>query len=58
MEEKERKNYMEAREKKILATEAKLMTIQSNEMNALRKRLQMKMNECLKLREVEHNKLL
>lgn len=49
---------MEAREKKILATEAKLMTIQSNEMNALRKRLQMKMNECLKLREVEHNKLL
>ena len=37
--EKERKNYMEARHKKIMAAEAKLMQRQLNEMNALRKKL-------------------
>ena len=58
VEEKERKNYMDARHKKILAAEAKLMQKQANEMNALRKKLSGKMNERLKLREVEHNEIL
>ena len=49
---------MDARHKKILAAEAKLMQKQQNEMNALRKKLQGKMNERLKLREVEHNEIL
>jgi len=34
------------------------MQKQSNEMNALRKKVQGKMNERLKLREVEHNEIL
>lgn len=58
MEEMERQNYMEARHKKILASEAKLMGKQQNEMNALKKKLEARMNERLKLREVEHNKIL
>lgn len=49
---------MEARHKKILAAEAKLMAKQQNEMNALKKKLEARMNERLKLREVEHNKIL
>lgn len=49
---------MEARHKKILASEAKLMGKQQNEMNALKKKLEARMNERLKLREVEHNKIL
>jgi hypothetical protein len=49
---------MEARHKKILAAEAKLMQKQQNEMNALKKKLEARMNERLKLREVEHNKIL
>ena len=58
LEEQERQNYMEARHKKILAAEAKLMQKQQNEMNALKKKLEARMNERLKLREVEHNKIL
>lgn len=34
------------------------MTKQQNEMNALKKKLEGRMNERLKLREVEHNKIL
>lgn len=49
---------MEMRHKKILAAEAKLMQKQQNEMNALKKKLEARMNERLKLREVEHNKIL
>ena len=49
---------MENRHKKILAAEAKLMQKQQIEMNALRKKLEGKMNERLKLREVEHNEIL
>ena len=49
---------MEGRHKKILAAEAKLMQKQQNEMNALRKKLEGKMNERLKLREQEHNEIL
>ena len=49
---------MEKRHKKILAAEATLMQKQQIEMNALRKKLEGKMNERLKLREVEHNELL
>ena len=58
IEENERQNYMETRHKKILATEAKLMQKQQNEMNALKKKLEARMNERLKLREVEHTKIL
>ena len=46
---------MEKRHKKILAMEAKLMQKQQIEMNALRKKLEGKMNEYLKKREQEHN---
>jgi Skp family chaperone for outer membrane proteins len=49
---------MENRHKKILAAEAKLMQKQQIEMNALRKKLEGKMNERLKLREQEHNEIL
>ena len=49
---------MEARQKKILSSEVKLMNKQQNEMNALKKKLEARMNERLKLREVEHNKIL
>lgn len=49
---------MEDRHKKILAAEAKLMQRQQTEMNSLRKKLEGKMNERLKLREVEHNEIL
>lgn len=58
MEEKEKAQHLENRHKKILAAEAKLMQKQQNEMNALRKKLEGRMNERLKLREVEHNKIL
>lgn len=58
MEDKEKNQHLENRHKKILAAEAKLMQKQQNEMNALRKKLEGRMNERLKLREVEHNKIL
>ena len=55
LEEMERQQHMDTRHKKILAAEAKLMQKQANEMNALRKKLENKMNEYLKKREQEHN---
>lgn len=58
MEEKERQQHMENRHKKILSAEAKMMQKQQIEMGALRKKLEGKMNERLKLREVEHNEIL
>ena len=58
MEAKEREKYMEERNKKIIAEEAKLIKKQQNEMNALKKKLESNLNERLKLRETEHNKLL
>jgi len=58
LEEMERQQHMDTRHKKILAAEAKLMQKQQIEMNALRKKLEGKMNERLKLREVEHNEIL
>lgn len=58
MEEGERQGYLENRYRKILAAEAKLMQKQQNEMNALRKKLEARMNERLKLRDIEHNKIL
>jgi len=39
-----------------VAAEAKLITKQQNEMNALRKKIEAGMNEKLKQREAEHNK--
>ena len=49
---------MKDRHKKIIAAEAKLIQKQQNEMNALKKKLEANLNERLKLRETEHNKLL
>ena len=47
---------MQARHKKIVAAEAKLIQRQQNEMAALRKKIESNMNERLKTRELEHNK--
>ena len=49
---------MKQRHKKIIACEAKLIQKQQNEMNALNKKLDANLNERLKLRETEHQKLL
>ena len=54
----ERDKYMDDRNKKIIAQEAKLIKKQQCEMNALKKKLESNLNERLKLRESEHNKLL
>lgn len=58
MENAEREAYMQSRHRKILAAEAKLLTKQQNEMNALQKKLEARMAERLKVRESDHNKLL
>jgi hypothetical protein len=58
MEVGERDKYMDERNKKIIALEAKLIKKQQGEMNALKKKLESNLNERLKLRETEHNKLL
>lgn len=58
MEIEERDKYMDERNKKIIALEAKLIKKQQGEMNALKKKLESNLNERLKLRETEHNKLL
>lgn len=58
LEATEREKYMKERHQKIIASEAKLIQKQQNEMNALKKKLEGNLNERLKLREVEHNKLL
>lgn len=49
---------MQERHQKIITAEAKLISKQQNEMNALKKKLEANLNERLKLRETEHNKLL
>lgn len=49
---------MKERQKTIVAKEAKLIAKQQNEMNALKKKLEANLNDRLKLRETEHNKLL
>lgn len=58
LEAKEREQYMIEVGKKVLASESTLINRQQNEMAALRKKLEGRMNERLKLREVEHNKIL
>jgi len=58
LEEKERDLFMVEVQKKVLSSDANLMACQQNEMSALRKKLEGRMNERLKLREVEHNKIL
>jgi len=58
LEIEERDKYMDERNKKIVALEAKLIKKQQGEMNALKKKLESNLNERLKLRETEHNKLL
>jgi Ca2+-binding EF-hand superfamily protein len=58
LEKDEREKYMGERQKKIIAAEAKLIAKQQNEMNALKKKLEANLNERLKVRETEHNKLL
>ena len=42
------------RDKKIMASETKLMQKQQNEMSALRKKIERKINEELKKREQAH----
>jgi hypothetical protein len=42
----------------MLAAEMKLMTKHENESAAYKKRLELRMNERLKERELEHNKIL
>ena len=44
--------------RKILAAESNLLAKQGNEMAALKKKLEGRMNEKLKMREVQHNWLL
>lgn len=44
--------------RKVNASEANLINQQSKEMDALKKKLETKMSERLKMREVEHNKIL
>lgn len=56
MDEEERERYMQQRHKKIVAAEATLIQKQTNEMSALRKKVETGMNERLKQREIEHNK--
>ena len=56
MEQEESEKNMQMRHKKIVSVEAKLITKQQNEMNALRKKIEAAMNERLKQRENEHNK--
>ena len=51
---KETDQHMINREKKILASETKLMQKQQNEMSALRKKIERKINEELKKREQSH----
>jgi len=58
LEAKEREQFDADCSKKILASESHLMQKQQNELNALKKKLEGRMNEFLKLREVEHNKIL
>jgi len=57
MEQQEKEKYMKERHKQIIAAEAKLIQKQQNEMNFLKKKLETNLNERLKLREIEHNKL-
>lgn len=57
MEQDEKEKYMKERHKQIIAAEAKLIQKQQNEMNFLKKKLETNLNERLKLRETEHNKL-
>jgi hypothetical protein len=54
----EREKYMEVRQKKIITSEAAMMQRQQVEMNSLKKKLESNLNERLKLRETEHNKML
>lgn len=58
LEERERQQYMVDVHRKILASESTLLARQGNEMAALKKKLEARMNEKLKEREVQHNWLL
>lgn len=58
LEDRERQKYAEEVNKKVNASEANLMLKQQKEMQALKKKLEAKMNERLKIRETEHNKIL
>jgi hypothetical protein len=51
LEIQEREKYMRERHKKIIASEAKLIQKQQNEMNALKKKLEGNLNGRLKIRE-------
>jgi hypothetical protein len=49
---------MNSRHKKIVTTEANMITKQNNEMHATKKRHEMVITEKLKIRDHEHNQLL
>ena len=58
LEDQERNKYTEEVQKKVNASEANMIMKQNKEMQALKKKLEAKMNERLKIRENEHNKIL
>lgn len=58
LEDQERNKYAEEVQKKVNASEANMIMKQNKEMQALKKKLEAKMNERLKIRENEHNKIL
>lgn len=58
LEQKERELYIEDVKRKVNAHEAHLLSKQGKEMQALQKKLEAKMHERMKMREVEHNKIL
>ena len=58
LEAKERDQWQEACHKKILASEQTLMKKQTIEMSAFKRKLEMHMNERVKMREQEHSKIL
>ena len=56
MERDELEKHMQMRHKKIVASEASLITKQQNEMSALKKKLEGVQVGQMKQREQEHNK--
>ena len=58
LEQKEKEKLLEEVRRKVNAAEANLINKQSKEMAALQKKLESKMLDRMKMREVEHNKIL
>ena len=58
LEQKEKEQLLEEVRRKVNAAEANLINKQGKEMAALQKKLESKMLDRMKMREVEHNKIL